>query len=141
MAGYNLLVTSETNMPAQEIYAVYHGLWKIEESFKIMKSYLDARPVFLQKEESIIGHFTICYLALTILRLLEIKIFKNRISTQNIIEFIRQYSITDTGEKSFINNSTKGRISDIICEELGLAKLGNLLLKQRDVDLILETEI
>ena len=140
MAGYNLLVTSETNMPAQEIYAVYHGLWKIEESFKIMKSYLDARPVFLQKEESIIGHFTICYLALTILRLLEIKIFKNRISTQNIIEFIRQYSITDTGEKSFINNSTKGRISDIICEELGLAKLGNLLLKQRDVDLILETE-
>lgn len=141
MAGYNLLVTSETNMPAQEIYAVYHGLWKIEESFKIMKSYLDARPVFLQKEESIIGHFTICYLALTILRLLEIKIFKNRISTQNIIEFIRQYSITDTGEKSFINNSTKGRISDIICEELGLTKLGNLLLKQRDVDLILETEI
>lgn len=141
MAGYNLLVTSETNMPAQELYAVYHGLWKIEESFKIMKSYLDARPVFLQKEESIIGHFTICYLALTILRLLEIKIFKNRISTQNIIEFIRQYSITDTGEKSFINNSTRGRISDIICEELGLAKLGNLLLKQRDVDLILETEI
>ena len=141
MAGYNLLVTSETNMPAQEIYAVYHGLWKIEESFKIMKSYLDARPVFLQKEESIIGHFTICYLALTILRLLEIKIFKNRISTQNIIEFIRQYSITDTGEKCFINNSTKGKISDIICEELGLAKLGNLLLKQRDVDLILETEI
>ena len=141
MAGYNLLVTSETNMPAQEIYAVYHGLWKIEESFKIMKSYLDARPVFLQKEESIVGHFTICYLALTILRLLEIKIFKNRISTQNIIEFIRQYSITDTGEKSFINNSTKGKISDIICEELGQAKLGNLLLKQRDVDLILETEI
>ena len=141
MAGYNLLVTSETNMPAQEIYAVYHGLWKIEESFKIMKSYLDARPVFLQKEESIIGHFTICYLGLTILRLLEIKIFKNRISTQNIIEFIRQYSITDTGEKSFINNSTKGKISDIICEELGLTKLGNLLLKQRDVDLILETEI
>lgn len=141
MAGYNLLVTSETNIPAQEIYAVYHGLWKIEESFKIMKSYLDARPVFLQKEESIIGHFTICYLALTILRLLEIKIFKNRISTQNIIEFIRQYSITDTGEKSFINNSTKGKISDIICEELGLTKLGNLLLKQRDVDLILETEI
>ena len=96
-----------------------------------MKSYLDARPVFLQKEESIIGHFTICYLALTVLRLLEIKIFKNRISTQNIIEFIRQYSITATREKSYINNYTKGKISDIICEELGLARLGNLLFKQK----------
>ena len=141
MAGYNLLITSETEMPAQEVYSVYHGLWKIEESFKIMKSYLDARPVFLQKEESIYGHFTICYLALTILRLLEIKVFNNKLSTQNIVEFIRQYSITDTGERSFINNSTKGKVASIIAEELGLAKLGNLLLKQRDVDLILDTEI
>ena len=141
MAGYNLLVTSETEMPAQEVYKVYHGLWKIEESFKIMKSYLDARPVFLQKEESIYGHFTICYLALTVLRLLEMKVFKNRLSTQNIVEFIRQFSITDTTERSYINNSTKGKVADIIAEELGLAKLGNLLLKQRDVDLILDTEI
>ena len=141
LAGYNLLVTSEINMPAKEVYKVYHGLWKIEESFKIMKSYLDARPVFLQKEESIYGHFTICYLALTVLRLLEMKVFNNRLSTQNIVEFIRQYSITDTGERSYINNSTKDKISSIIAEELGLAKLGNLLLKQRDVDLILDTEI
>ena len=141
MAGYNLLITSETEMPAQEVYSVYHGLWKIEESFKIMKSYLDARPVFLQKEESIYGHFTICYFALTILRLLEIKVFNNKLSTQNIVEFIRQYSITDTGEKSFINNSTKDKVASIIAEKLGLAKLGNLLLKQRDVDLILNTEI
>ena len=141
LAGYNLLVTSETNMPAQEVYKAYHGLWKIEESFKIMKSYLDARPVFLQKEESIYGHFTICYLALTVLRLLEMKVLNNRLSTQNIVEFIRQYSITDTGERSYINNSTKDKISSIIAEELGLAKLGNLLLKQRDVDLILDTEI
>ena len=141
LAGYNLLVTSEINMPAQEVYKVYHGLWKIEESFKIMKSYLDARPVFLQKEESIYGHFTICYLALTVLRLLEMKVFNNRLSTQNIVEFIRQYSITDTGERSYINNSTKDKISSTIAEELGLAKLGNLLLKQRDIDLILDTEI
>lgn len=141
MAGYNLLVTSETQMPAKEVYRVYHGLWKIEESFKIMKSYLDARPVFLQKETSIYGHFTICYLALTVLRLLEKKVFNNKLSTQNIIEFIRQYCITDTGEKSYINNSTKGKVADVIAEELGLAKLGNLLLKQRDVDLILDTEI
>lgn len=141
LAGYNLLVTSEINMPTQEVYKAYHGLWKIEESFKIMKSYLDARPVFLQKEESIYGHFTICYLALTVLRLLEMKVFNNRLSTQNIVEFIRQYSITDTGERSYINNSTKDKISSIIAEELGLAKLGNLLLKQRDVDLILDTEI
>jgi len=44
-AGYNLLVTSETNMSDMDMYNTYHNLWRIEESFKIMKSDLDARPV------------------------------------------------------------------------------------------------
>lgn len=48
-SGYNLLVTSEIEMKDPDIYDVYHNLWRIEESFKIMKSDLDARPVFLQK--------------------------------------------------------------------------------------------
>ena len=53
LAGFNLLVTSETKMSAKDIYDTYHNLWRIEESFRIMKSDLDARPVFLQKEETI----------------------------------------------------------------------------------------
>jgi transposase len=48
-AGYNLLVTSEVEMKDTDIYHTYHNLWRIEESFKIMKSDLDARPVFLQR--------------------------------------------------------------------------------------------
>jgi transposase len=55
-AGYNLLVTSEVEMTDQDIYSTYHNLWRIEESFKIMKSDLDARPVYLQKEDSIKGN-------------------------------------------------------------------------------------
>ena len=42
LAGYNLIVTSETNMSAASIYEAYHNLWRIEESFKVMKSQLDA---------------------------------------------------------------------------------------------------
>jgi len=48
IAGYNLLVTSETEMTDSDIYNIYHNLWRIEESFKIMNSDLDARPVYLQ---------------------------------------------------------------------------------------------
>ena len=50
LAGYNMIVTSETRMLASEIYAAYHNLWRIEESFRMMKSQLDARPVYLQKK-------------------------------------------------------------------------------------------
>lgn len=141
LAGYNLLVSSETNLTAQEIYNVYHGLWRIEESFRIMKSYLEARPVFLQKDESIYGHFLICYLSLVVLRLLELKIFNDELPINQIIEFIRKYSITNTGEGTYINNSTKSKTFLKIKDQLGIAKLGNLFLKKRDLDLLLNTEL
>ena len=60
LLGYNLLVTSERKMPDGKIYEIYHNLWRIEESFRIMKSDLDARPVYCQKIETILGHFLIC---------------------------------------------------------------------------------
>ena len=47
MAGYNLVITSELDMKDEGIYNTYHNLWRIEESFRIMKSDLDARPVFV----------------------------------------------------------------------------------------------
>ena len=75
-AGYNLMVTSELDMEPLQIYQTYHSLWKIEESFRITKSYLDARPVYVQKKETIYGHFLICYLSLFLLRVLEIKVFR-----------------------------------------------------------------
>lgn len=61
-AGYHLLLTSEIQVPNQQMYTTYHNLWRIEESFKIMKSDLDALPAFLQKEETTKGHFLICYI-------------------------------------------------------------------------------
>lgn len=137
-AGYNLIVTSELNLSAQEIYNTYHGLWRIEESFRIMKSYLEARPAFVQKKESIYGHFLICYLSLVVLRLLELKIFNDELPVNQIIEFIRKYSITDTGEGKYINNSTRSETFLKIKEVLDIAKLGNLFLKKHDLDVLLK---
>ena len=48
LAGYNMIVTSETMMDEKNIYSTYHNLWRIEESFRVMKTDLDARPVYLQ---------------------------------------------------------------------------------------------
>lgn len=74
LAGYNMLVTSEISMNDKAVYDAYHNLWRIEESFRIMKSQLDARPVYLQKQDTITGHFLICYLAVLLTRLLQFKI-------------------------------------------------------------------
>ena len=140
-AGYNLLVTSEINKSAQDIYNTYHGLWRIEESFRVMKTYLEARPVYLQNKESIYGHFTICYMALTILRLIELKVFNDELPIGQIIEFIRNYNITETLEGSFINNATKSNTLSIIQKRYGLSKLDNIQLRKKDVENILTSEL
>ena len=56
-AGYNLMVTSELDMEPLQVYQTYHCLWKIEESSRITKSYLDARLVYVQKKKQSMGIF------------------------------------------------------------------------------------
>ena len=112
LAGYNLLVTSETKADDLTIYNTYHNLWRIEESFKIMKSDLDARPVFLQKEDSIKGHFLICYLAVLLQRIFQFKILKNLHSSEEINKFLKEFEIVK-GENKSINITSKTKF---ICE-------------------------
>ena len=112
-AGYNLLVTSETDMSDIDMYNTYHNLWRIEEAFKIMKSDLDARPVFLQKEETIKGHFLICYLTVLIERIFQFKVLENKYSTNEIFQFIRDFKVTKA-ETKYINTTTfSGFINDL----------------------------
>lgn len=103
LAGYNMIVTSETRMPASEIYAAYHNLWRIEESFQMMKSQLDARPVYLQKEDTITGHFLICYLVVLLTRLLQIYVLNDKYCTEEIFDFIRDYRVAQVSERKYIN--------------------------------------
>lgn len=103
LVGYNLLVTSELKMSDQEIYKAYHNLWRIEESFRIMKSELDARPVYLQKEETITGHFLICYLAVLLTRLLQFKVLENKYCSEEIFTFIRDFRIAKISDRKYMN--------------------------------------
>lgn len=103
LAGYNMIITSETHMAASEIYAAYHNLWRIEESFRIMKSQLDARPVYLQKKETITGHFLICYLAVLLTRILQIYILKNQYSAEEIFDFIHDFRVAKVSDRKYIN--------------------------------------
>ena len=133
-AGYNLIVSSEIHMSPEEIYRAYHGLWKIEESFRLTKSYLDARPVFVQKQETIYGHFLVCYLALFLLRVLEIKCFGNNVNAYDLIEFIRDFRAVKAKDGSFINISRNKRVNNLIKKATGLINLDALYLSRKDID-------
>lgn len=137
-AGYNLMVTSELDMEPLQIYQTYHSLWKIEESFRITKSYLDARPVYVQKKETIYGHFLICYLSLFLLRVLEIKVFRNKINSYDLIHFIRDFRVVKNKDDSYINISRNQTVNEKVKGLTGLINLDALYLSETEVKNIFE---
>lgn len=134
-AGYNLLVTSETEMSDMDMYNTYHNLWRIEESFKIMKSDLDARPVFLQKEETIKGHFLICYLTVLLERIFQFKVLENKYSTEEIFRFIKDFKVTKA-ETKYINTTTSSNFINDLSKMLRLP-LTNYYLTETQIKSIL----
>lgn len=82
--GYFCLITSEMDYDAAKIREVYGGLWKIEESFRIMKSDLEARPVFVSTQEHIRAHFLICFVALLIVRLVQHAMGRQALSVERL---------------------------------------------------------
>ena len=133
-AGYNLMVTSELDMEPLQIYQTYHSLWKIEESFRITKSYLDARPVYVHKKETIYGHFLICYFSLFLLRVLEIKVFKNQINSYDLIDFIRDFRVVNKGDGSYINISRNQTVNEKVKKATGLTNLDALFLTEKEIN-------
>ena len=71
--GYFCIITSELDYDYKKILEVYGSLWKIEESFRITKSDLEVRPIYVSNESRINGHFLTCYVALVLIRLLQYK--------------------------------------------------------------------
>ena len=120
LAGYNMMVTSELSMSSSEIYTAYHNLWRIEESFRIMKSQLDARPVYLQKQDTITGHFLICYLAVLLTRILQIHILKDKRGTEEIFEFVRDFRVAQISERKYINLTRSSDFIKALAEETEL---------------------
>jgi hypothetical protein len=58
------VLTTSTELSAAEVALAYKSLWRVERAFRSLKSTLDVRPVFHQRDDSVIGHITGCFLAL-----------------------------------------------------------------------------
>lgn len=136
LAGYNMIITSETRMTASEIYAAYHNLWRIEESFRVMKSQLDARPVYLQKRDTITGHFLICYLAVLLTRLLQIHILNDNFGTEEIFDFMHDFRVAKISDRKYINLARSSSFIKELSAKTGLP-LTSYFLGNEDINKML----
>lgn len=94
----------ELNRPVSDldIIDMYHGLWRIEESFKITKSYLKSRPAFVHRKDSIEAHFLSCFVALLLLRLLEKRTAGN-IPMETMVESLRRAHLVQLEDETYVN--------------------------------------
>ena len=110
--GYYSIVTSEEKLSDIEIRNIYRGLSKIEETFKVTKSSLEARPVWVSRADHIESHFLSCFISLIIIRLLEIKL-DNKYSFKKIIQTIRNYTSNHIEHDVYLQSFRNDVIKDI----------------------------
>lgn len=110
--GYYIIVTSETQLSLSEIISKYRGLWRIEQSFRITKSDIHGRPVFVRKKEHINAHFLTCFITLTMLRMLEIRL-NRRYSSKAIIDGINSAVAVDIGKNIYQINKRDEVIDEL----------------------------
>lgn len=110
--GYYSIVTSEENLSDIEIRNIYRGLSKIEETFKVTKSGLESRPVWVSRADHIQAHFLTCFITLVIIRLIEIKL-EHKYSFKKIIESIRNFKSANIEHDIYMQDYSDSIIEDI----------------------------
>jgi transposase len=110
--GYYAIVTSELHMSDKEIIDTYRGLWEIEETFKITKGTLEARPVFVSREDRINAHFLSCFIALVIIRLIQ-KLTKRQFSAQRVVECLNRIACSNELDNLYLFDY-RSKVSDAL---------------------------
>lgn len=116
--GYYAIVTSEHEMSNDKIIETYHGLWEIEETFKITKSNLETRPVYVREYEHINAHFLTCFIALTILRIIQKKT-GGKYSAETVIENLKQIVCMSEHENMYLFGH-RNEITDALGDAFGI---------------------
>lgn len=100
-----------------EILDINRARWEIEESFRIMKLQMKARPVYHQNDKAVKAHFALCFISLFILRVLEHRVEKY--STDEILEAVRSMDALNIEGEGYVPTFTRTDITDMLFEKSG----------------------
>ena len=115
--GFYAVCTNLDDSPA-EIARINHDRWEIEESFRIMKSEFEARPVYLRRDDRIEAHFLTCFIALLIYRILE-KQLGEKFTCEEIVRTLRKMNMRQVDKHGYIPDYTRTELTNLIHEKAG----------------------
>lgn len=103
---------------AADIAQINRGRWEIEESFRILKTEFEARPVYLARNDRIKAHFLTCFLSLLIYRLLEHRLGQG-FSCEEILHTLRGMRVTEAGKEGYIPSYTRTTLTNALHDLAG----------------------
>ena len=115
--GFYAVCTNLDDDPA-DIARINHDRWEIEESFRIMKSEFEARPVYLQRDDRIRAHFLTCFISLMIYRILERQLGE-KYTCEEIVSTLRSMDMRQLEDHGFIPNYKRTDLTDALHENAG----------------------
>jgi transposase len=109
LEGVKSYRTNVTNLPDRLLVNRYKDLWHVEQSFRIAKSDLQARPIYHRKKDSITYHLLIVFMALALSKVIE---QEKRVSIQKVVEELKDVwtvNLRDdiTGNSTLLTINTK----------------------------------
>ena len=118
-SGYSVIITSCINMSDEDIIKAYKNQYLIEESFKITKSDIKTRPIYLSNDNHIQSHFFVCFLSLLFIRIIQIGL-NRELSSRDIIEAMKELNLVSMSRTSDSEISTYTENMDKIAKFLGV---------------------
>jgi len=109
--GYYSIITSETELDDMEIVSKHRGLSRIEDSFRIVRRDFEGRPIYVWTREHITAHFLICFIALTIIRLMQYRVLRSKGKNPS--------NIADGWEQGITAEKIKDTLSDFKANHIG----------------------
>jgi len=116
--GYYAIVTSELEMADGDIIDTYRGLWEIEETFKVTKGTIEARPVYVSRHDRIRAHFLTCFISLVVIRIIQKKTGR-KYSPEKIVACLNSISCSNEQDNLYLFDYRR-EISDDIGDALGI---------------------
>lgn len=111
-------VCTNLEYDVSSIIKINQKRWEIEECFRIMKTEFKARPIYLSRKDRITAHFTTCFTALVIYRILEHKL-NEKYTCEELIETIRSMDMMIAPGEGYIPTYTRTDITDALHDAFG----------------------
>ena len=139
--GFYALCT-DLHDPAPAIIKLNGGRWIIENGFRIMKTDLDARPVYVRRDDRIKAHFLTCFLALLLYKYLEKKVNRGgkHFTTEEIVDTLRSMDFLSVSGEGYIPTYTRTDLTNNLHGSAGFRTDTQIVTKQKMRSIIAQTK-